>query len=154
MPADKWRRYNNFPEYKGDGTIDMDNDTFKVALFLSTSNCATLTHTQFSNLNNEHAEQYGYLAGGQALDNVTWTESSGVLTFDSDNEVFTASGGSITCRYAVIYSDTAANDELVAYCLLNNAGGGTDVTATDGNTLTIEMHSSGILTESGGQAAS
>jgi hypothetical protein len=39
MAANAWKRYNKFPEYIGDGTIDLDNDTFKVALFLSTSNC-------------------------------------------------------------------------------------------------------------------
>jgi hypothetical protein len=150
MAADNWKRYNKFPEYMGDNTIDMDGDTFKLALLLSTSNAATLTLTQYSEWTNEHANANGYVTGGQALDSVTWVESSGTLTFDSANEVFTASGGSIVCRFGGIYSDTAANDELVAYSLLDNAPA--DVTATDGNTLTVAMNASGILTVSGGQA--
>ena len=150
MASDKWRRYNKFPEYAGDGTIDMDNDMFNVALYLSTSDCATLTETTYPSTN-EHAAASGYATKGQALDSVTWTESSGTITFDSANEVFTASGGSIIARFAQIFSDTAASDELVAYNLMDNAPA--DITATAGNTLTISMNASGILTVSGGQAA-
>ena len=149
MAADNWKRYNKFPEYMGDGTIDLDTDTFNVALFLSTSDCATVTETAYPSTN-EHANGNGYATKGQSLDSVTWTESSGTLTFDSANEVFTASGGSIVCRFAQIFSDTAALDELVAYALLDNAPA--DVTATDTNTLTIAMHGSGILTIAGGQS--
>ena len=150
MAADLWRRYNKFPEYMGDGTIDMDNDTFNIALYLSTSDCATLTETTYPSTN-EHANGNGYATKGQALDSVTWVESSGTITFDSANEVFTASGGSIVARFAQIFSDTAAGDELVAYNLMDNAPA--DVTATDTNTLTIAMNASGILTVSSGQAA-
>lgn len=155
MASDNWRRYNKFPEYMGDGSMDMDDDTFNVALFLSTSNCATLTHDDYADLDNEHANQYGYVTKGQALDSVTWAESSGTITFDSANEVFTASGGSIICRFAVIFDDTMTSpvaDGLVAFSLLDNTP--LDVTVTTGNTLTISMHTSGILTLSGGQAAS
>ena len=150
MAADNWKRYNQFPEYMGDGTIDMDNDTFNLALFLSTSDCATLTETVYAGLTNEHANANGYVTKGQALDSVTWVESSGTITFDSADEVFTASGGSIVCRFGVIFSDTAASDELVCYSLLDNTPA--DVTVTDTNTLTIAMHASGILTVSGGQS--
>ena len=149
MAADNWKRYNKFPEYMGDGTIDLDTDTFNVALFLSTSDCVTLTETTYPSTN-EHANGNGYATKGSPLASVTWTESSGTLTFDSANEVFTASGGSIVCRFAQIFSDTAASDELVAYSLLDNAPA--DVTATDTNTLTIAMHGSGIFTISGGQS--
>jgi hypothetical protein len=153
MAADNWKRYNKFPEYMGDGSMDMDNDTFNLALFLSTSNCATLTHDDYGDLTNEHANQYGYTTGGQALDSVTWTESSGTITLDSANEVFTASGGPITCRFGVIYDDTMSSpvaDGLVCYSLLDNTPA--DVTATDGNTLTVAMHASGIITVSAGQS--
>jgi len=93
MTANAWKRYNKFPEYMADGTCDLDGDQFKMALFLSTSNCETLTHDEYSDLDNEHANQYGYTTGGEVLDSVTWTESSGTLTFDCAAEVWTASGG-------------------------------------------------------------
>jgi hypothetical protein len=133
--------------------MDMDDDTFNIPLFLSTSNCATLTHDDYADLDNEHANQYGYATKGQALDSVTWNESSGTITFDSADEVYTASGGPITCRFAVIFDETMTTpvaDGLVAYSLLDNTP--LDVTATDGNTLTIAMHSSGIVTYTGGQS--
>ena len=153
MAADNWKRYNKTPEYMSDGLIDMDADTFMLALFLSTSNCETLSHDDYADLDNEHANQYGYVTGGQALDSVTWNESSGTITFDSANEVFTASGGSIVCRFAVIYDTTPTTpvaDPLMCFSLLDTSPA--DVTVTDGNTLTISMHTSGIMTVSGGQS--
>jgi hypothetical protein len=61
--------------------------------------------------------------------------------------VFTASGGSITARYAVIDDDTVTTpvaDPLVCYSLLDNSPA--DLTATDGNTFTVQMNASGIFT--------
>jgi len=151
MASDLWRRYNKFPEYMGDGTIDMDTDTFNMALYLSTSDCATLTETTYPSTN-EHASANGYTTKGSPLASVTWVEAAGTITFDSADVVFTAAAGSIVARFAQIFSDTAAGDQLVAYNLMDNAPA--DMTATDTNTLTIAMNASGILTVSGGQAAS
>lgn len=153
MAASAWRRYNKTPEYIGDGTIDLDNDTFKCALFLSTSNCATLTHTVFANLTDQVANGNGYTSGGYTLLSVTWTEASGTVTFDSADPQWTATGGSITARFAVIYKVGTANsitDPLIAYCLLDTTPA--DVTSTDGNSLTIQISASGIFTLSGGQS--
>lgn len=147
MTANAWAFYDTFKERMADGGHDMDNDTFYMALYLSASNCETLTHDGLSTLNNEHANQYGYITGGEALDTVAWTEVSGTVTFDCDAEVWTASGGPITCRFAVIYNFTSTGNLLVAFSLLDNAPA--DVTATDGNTLTITPNASGIFTLSG-----
>ena len=142
MTADAWLIYDTFIERLGDGGHDLDTDTFNIALFLSTSNCATLTHDVLGDLDNQHANANGYLTGGQALDSVTWTEAAGTTTFDCAAEVFTASGGSIVCRFAVIYN--TAGDLLVANALLDNTPA--DITATDGNTLTITPHATGLFT--------
>ena len=147
MAADAWDFYNVFTEQIADGTMDLDNDAFKMALFLSTSNCATLTLTGYASFTNEHAIANGYTTGGEALDNVAWTRTAGSTKLDCDNEVWTASGGSITCRFAAIYDDTVTTpvaDPPVCYSLLDNTPA--DVTATDGNTLTIAIHASGIFT--------
>lgn len=147
MAADAWDFYNEFTEYIGDGTIDLDADTFNLGLYLSTSNAATLSTSGRASLTNEHADANGYTSPGSALGSVTWTRSGGTTTFDSANEVFTASGGSITARFAVIDDDTVTTpvaDPLVCYSLLDNSPA--DVTATDGNTLTIAMNASGIFT--------
>jgi hypothetical protein len=55
--------------------------------------------------------------------------------------VWTASGGSITGKWAVIY-EVAGN--ILLYCTLDS--GGADVTATAGNTLTITPNASGLYT--------
>lgn len=147
MAAGKWKLYESAKEFIGDGTIDLDGHTFKMALFLSTSNCNTLTHDQLADLTNQHANANGYTTGGIALTGVTWSRSGGTVTFTASPAVWTASGGSITARFSVVYDDTAAGDELLAVCLLDAAPA--DVTATDGNTLTVTMNASGMFTLSG-----
>lgn len=144
MAADKWKIYDSFLEFMGDNTIDMDGDTFKVALYTSASNAATITNGDKAALTNEVANANGYTTGGNTLASVTWSQTSGTVTFDSADTVWTASGGSIVARYAVIYSDTSITDKLVAFSLLDNTPG--DITVTDGNTLTIQMNASGIFT--------
>lgn len=152
MAASAWRKYEAFPERFGDNTIDLDGDTFKLALFLSTSDAATVTYATNDNLadlTNQHANANGYTTGGVAL-TVTWTVSAGTTTFDYTNSAqWTASGGSITARFGVIYDDTttAPADALACYSLLDTFP--QDVTATDGNTLTIDANASGVFTVTG-----
>ncbi len=147
MTANAWDFYNEFTELIGDGTIDLDADTFNLGLYLSTSNAATLTLSGRAAVTNQHASANGYTQPGSALDSPTWVRSGGTTTFDSADEVFTASGGSIVCRFAVIDDDTVTTpvaDPLVCFSLLDNTPA--DVTATDGNTLTIAPNASGIFT--------
>ena len=146
MAADAWKMYQSARERLADGTYDLDTDSFKMALFLSTSDAATLTagtNDNLADLTNEHANGNGYTTGGVALTNVVWTRSSNTVTFDCDNAVWTASGGSITCRFAVIYDDTHASDGLLCMTTLDNTPA--DVTVTDGNTLTVAINASGVF---------
>lgn len=153
MAAGKWKVYDFAKFYIGDGTTDLDLTTnWKLALFLSTSNANTLSVGTgiYGDLTNEHSNANGYTTGGAAITGVTWTRSGGTITFDLDDVVFTASGGSITARFGVIYKDATVNSivkPLLCVCLLDTAPA--DVTATDGNTLTIQMNASGIFTLSG-----
>src|SRR3990172_1004860 len=99
MASGKWKMYEFAKEYLSDGTHDLDNAAlgYSMALFLSTSNCDTLSVGTgvYGDLTNEHANANGYTTGGQALANETWTHSGGTSTFDCDNVAFVASGGSI-----------------------------------------------------------
>lgn len=147
MPAGKWKLYDTAKLNIGNGTTDLDSHTFKIALFTSSSDANTLTETVYSGLTNEVANANGYTTGGNTLSGVTWTQTSGTATFDATDTTWTASGGSITARYAVIYDDTAATKPLVCVCLLDTTPA--DVTATAGNTLTIQFNASGIFTLSG-----
>lgn len=153
MAAGKWKLYDKAKQYLADGTFDLDaTSDWKMALFQSTSNANTLTNTVdvYGDLTNEVANGSGYLTGGSAITGVTWTEASGTVTFDCDNVVWTASGGTITARFAVIYKNATVNSvvkPLLCVCLLDTAPA--DVSATSGNTLTIQINASGVFTLSG-----
>lgn len=149
MAAGNWITYDSFKEYLGDGTIDLDTHTFRITLHTSAYTPNRGTQTVKADLTNEVANGNGYTTNGQALTGVTWTQTGGTATFDATNPVWTASGGSITARYAVLHDDdpTSPADPLVAYCLLDTTPA--DVVATDTNTLTIAFHANGILTLSG-----
>lgn len=137
--------YDSFIEALGDGTFDMDTDTFKVALFTS-SHTPSAADTAYSGLANEVANANGYTTAGEALAGVAWSQTSGVLTFNANDTVWTASGGSIVARYYVLYSVTATGNDLVLYGFLDVTPA--DVTTTDTNTLTIQWNVSGIFTGS------
>jgi len=122
------------------GTFDFDTDTFKVALFLSTSNIGAAS-TTYAGVTNEHANANGYTTGGISLGALTLSGTTTVTVDDPADMVWTASGGSITARFAVLYE---SGGDVVCYCLLDSTPA--DVTATNGNTLTIALHASGIFT--------
>jgi len=153
MAAGRWKFYDYAKKYFGDGTFDFDSPSnIKMALFLSTSNANTLSVGTgiYADLTNEVANGFGYLTGGVALTGETWTQTAGVATFDCDDVVWSALGGSITARYAVIYVDATVNTivkPLICVCLLDTTPA--DVTVTSGNTLSIEINSSGVFTLSG-----
>ena len=147
MAADAWVLHDKIKLYLGDGTIDMDADAFKMALALSTSNIATTSVNGYATVTNEHANGNGYTTGGEAVASPTWTESTGTVTFDCADQVWTASGGSIVARYAFIYDDTVTTpvaDPVVCHTLMDNAPA--DVTVTTGNTLTVTINATGVFT--------
>lgn len=112
--------------------INVDTDTFKIALTNTTPNHGT--HESLSDIN-EIASGNGYVSGGVSLD-LTASQASGVLSLNPDGDkVFTASGGDFApFRYAVIYSDTPASKPLL--CSVDY---GESITVKDGETLTIDL---------------
>jgi hypothetical protein len=148
MAAGKWKMYEQAKLDLANGLIDFDTHSFKINLYLSTSNCDTLSGTTtLASLTNQHATANGYTQSTKAV-TITTANSSGTITIDeTTNPVWTASGGSITARFAVIYDDTHASKQAVWVCLLDTTPA--DVTATDGNTFTITINASGVMTMSG-----
>lgn len=146
--AGKWKLYEAAKLAIINGEIDFNAHSFKVNLYLSTSNCDTLSgHDQLSDLTNQVATAFGYTQDTKAV-TIATSQSGGTTTVDeTTNPVWTASGGSIVARFAVIYDDTHASDIPVCVCLLDTAPA--DVTATDGNTFTININASGLFTLSG-----
>jgi len=152
--AGKWKIYEKAKEDIAKGVIDLDTNAFRINLYLSTSNANTLTKATINDMGditNEVATNFGYTQGAKTV-TLAVTESAGTVTVDeTTNPVWTASGGAITARYAVIYKyvdSTPANNTPLCVCLLDTAPA--DVTATDGNTFTITMNASGVFTITGG----
>ena len=114
-----------------DGTFDLDSDSWKVALVTSSSNIGA-SSTTWAGVTGEVANGNGYTTGGIAVTlNLVGTTSVAVQF--ATNPVWTASGGSIVARWAVLYE---VGGNVLAYVLLNNAPA--DETVTAGNTLTID----------------
>lgn len=136
--AGAWTFTNGSRTRMLNGTFDFDTDTFKMALFLSTSNIGAAS-TTYAGVTNEHANANGYTTGGVAI---TFSLSgTTTVTVDSTDATWTASGGSIVARFAVIYE---VGGDVVCYCLLDSTPA--DVTVTDGNQLTVAIHASGVFT--------
>lgn len=140
MAAGAWTFTNQTRTSILNGDFDFDTNTFFMALYLSTSNIGAAS-TTIAGVTNEHAANNGYSAGGISMGTLTLTGTTTVTVDDPADYVWTASGGSIVARYAVIYK---SGGNVVCYCLLDATPA--DVTTTTGNTLTIALNASGIFT--------
>jgi len=116
-------------------------DTYKVKLYTTATFDAT--NTQLSGITGtEAATGTGYTAGGQALANVAVTTvTTNDAKFDADDVTWTATGGSITASYAVIYNDTDANDPPIAFIDFDGSQ-----SAGDQTDFKIIWNASGIFT--------
>ena len=125
----------------------MDGDTFICGLSTSTYVPNRSTHEILTDITNELSGS-GYAR--QTLTTTALTEpTTGTWMFNSDDPVFTASGGSIVARWYWLFDDTPSGpvDPLCWYGLIDDTPA--DVTVTDGNTLTLEVNVSGWWRYSG-----
>jgi hypothetical protein len=129
MAAGAWTFTNGARTDITDGTLRIAADTYKMALFLS-----------YAGVTNEHANANGYTTGGISVD-LTLAGTTTVTADIATDPIWTASGGSIVARFAVIYE---VGGNVLCYCLLDSTPA--DVTATSGNTLTVAAHASGVFT--------
>ena len=139
MAAGNWTFTNTGRTSLLNGTFDIDTDSWKCALFLSTSNIGAAS-TTFAGVTNEHAAANGYTAGGISI-TLTLAGTTTVTVDIATDPVWTASGGSITARFAVIYE---VGGNVLCYALLDSTPA--DVTATGGNTLTVAANASWVFT--------
>ena len=125
-----YSKYFDFVEQLCNGVHNFSSHTFKVALSNGTP---SQSHTTLSAIT-ELGTANGYTAGG-ATTTIGVSETSGTVTVTAtDPAAWTASGAGITFRYAALYNDTSASDNLVAYW--DNAS---STTVAAGNTLTIDF---------------
>jgi len=142
--------YDNFYEYIGDGTMDMDNitNTFFIIL-LNSSHTFTAANDDLAAVTaNQLATNFGYTQAtgggtGKALTSITWQQDSpSVATWAAATVTWNASGGSIgAADDAVIFYDPSTTDKLVCSIDFNGSQ-----TAGDGTNFVITWNASGIFT--------
>ena len=126
-----FNKFNSFVEALAEGTHNLGSNTLKVML---TNSAPLSTNTIKANLT-EIAGGNGYTAGGHVLTVTSSSQALGVYKLIVSDIVITASGGSIGAfRYAVIYNDTAASDELIGYFDY-----GSSLTLASGESFTIDF---------------
>ena len=143
MAAGSWIVFNRAKLKLANGTFDLDTNPFRMVLTTSSQALAatfvgTSTDCRYSDLTAEVVGT-GYTATGKLL-TATWTQATGTITFDVDDQAWTSS--TITAKYAVIYADNT-NDDLLCFVDLETGGGSVSTTA---GTLTITINASGVFT--------
>lgn len=133
----------------GDGTLDLDTHTFKVALCGSAQTidatfAGTSTDGRYADLTAELPTANGYTATGATLGSVTWTRSTGTVTFDAADTSWTLTG-SITYKYGVVYDDTATNKDILGFFDVDTSSGSA-TTSPSAGTHTITWNASGLFT--------
>jgi hypothetical protein len=126
-------KFDSFHEALAEKVHNLGSDTLKLAL--SDTAPTAGSDTQFSDIT-EITAGNGYTAGGDALTITSSSQTGGTYSLVvTSNIVFTASGGNIAqFRYLVLYNDTAAGDELIAYWDI-----GSEQNITDGSTYTANL---------------
>lgn len=134
-----FNKFQDFAEQVGKGTHQLHaaGHTLKVYLTNATPDAALdavkADLTEISATGN-------YPAGGTDAQN-DWTETGGTGTLTCVDIVFTASSGSFgPFRYAVLYNDTSASDNLIGWWDYT-----TNITVNDGETFTVDFGAS-VLT--------
>jgi hypothetical protein len=147
MAASAWEFYNSFKEYMADGTLDLDDNVFRLTLHTSAANVDDNTLTVLGSATGELADGNGYSTSGKTLSATTWGPSgvsASEMRFDSTAVVWTATGGNLTnVRFAVIHVSGASAGalKLVARAALSTA----QFNVTTGNTLTVTPSANGIF---------
>jgi hypothetical protein len=129
--------------------IDLNSDTFNVALFNNTitpDQTVASANTAFGAgvwASGEVFDAAEWPTGGQALDSVTFAPSSNVLTFDAADEVSGTSATLADVYGCLIYNvtvNTPVDSQGICYLYFGGVN-----SVTDG-TFTVVFNASGIFT--------
>jgi len=139
--------FNEFKEDVGQKIHNLSSDTFKLGLVTNAVTPAATTSDPrwgaggSTNLSSSQVTPGGnYSSGGPTLASSTWSETSGTATFDAaDVSIAQNASNPNNARWGIIYNDTSAGKEAVAFVDL---GGVTDLTA---GAFSITWNASGIF---------
>lgn len=125
-----YNKFQPFVEKLAEKAHNLGSDTLTVAL-CAAANAPVATNGLLSDLT-----EIAYTnLSSRNITTSSSAQSSGTYKLVLTDLVLTASGGSVaTFRYIVIYNDTAASDELIAWFDY-----GSNLTLADGETLTLDF---------------
>lgn len=112
---------------------NLGSDTLKFLLTNDAPNQSTWG--QKSDVTGELSTANGYTAGGATVTVTSSAQSSGLYTLMANDVSWSASGNIGPFRYAILYNDSATNDELIGYVDF-----GFSITVTNGQTFTIDLN--------------
>lgn len=137
-----FNKFNSFVEACTEKVHNLGSDDLRVAL---TNTAPVAGDTQYlpGSSHPVPAAANGYPAGGAAPVISSSAQSGGTYKLVLADVVFTAAGGSIgPFRYAILYNNTAAGDELIGWFDY-----GTSITLLTGETFTVDFDAgTGVLT--------
>ena len=127
-----FNKFNCFVEDLAEKKHNLGSDTLTIAL-CAAANAPTASNTVLANLT-----QISYTnLSSRAVTTTSSAQTSGTYKLVLADLVLTASGSVGPFRYAVLYNDTATNDELIGY-----VDYGSDVTLASGETFTLDFDGS------------
>lgn len=130
-------KYNPFVENLAEKVFNLGSDTLKVAL---TNTAPDTTDGALADIA-EIAGGNGYTAGGNAATQSSSAQTGGTYKLVCADVVFTATGNMAQFRYAVLYDDTATNNELIGYWDYGSA-----IDLINGETFTVDLSpTNGVL---------
>ncbi|HUX15965.1 MAG TPA: hypothetical protein VMW52_05795 [Phycisphaerae bacterium] len=134
-------KFQTFVEALAEKVHDLGGDTLKMALTNTAPTPATDTVFAPGSLHPPPAAANGYAPAEAA--HVTSAQTGGTYKLVLEDVVFTAVGGQIgPFRYAILYNDDAAADELIAYW-----DRGSSLTLEADETFTVDFDAgTGVLT--------
>ena len=134
-----FNKFQPFVENLAEKVFNLGSDTLKALLTNSAPAAANGVKSDLTEISSGN----GYTAGGATASISSSAQTSGTYKLVLGDVTITASGGSIgPFRYAVLYDDTAASDQLIGYWDY-----GSSITLADGESITVDFDASaGVLT--------
>ena len=133
-----YTKINDFVQDLGTEVHNLSSDTLTIAL-CATANAPVATNGQLSDLT-----EIAYTnLSTRVLTTTSFTNTTGTSKLILADLTLTASGGAVAAfQYVVIYNESAANDELVAFYDYGSA-----LTLADGESILLDFDgTNGVLT--------
>lgn len=127
-----FNKFNAFVQDVAHKLHDMKTGTSDVFKVYLTNTLPVATNTVY-NTPADLATANGYTATGTTIGTITGAQTAGVMSFaGGTNPSWTASGGSFTFEWAVLYNSTSG-------ALIGWWDYGASITLTSGNTFTVTL---------------